>query len=82
MSEPKAEALKLVFSKLYWIVWCVILLTWCAERDLNPHALRHYPLKIACLPIPPPAQEFVTEEYQHFCFLLPPPEQLVAAEPQ
>ena len=27
---------------------------WCSERDLNPHVSRHYPLKIACLPIPPP----------------------------
>ena len=34
--------------------------TWCPERDLNPHDLRHYPLKIACLPIPPPG---------HFLFL-------------
>ena len=26
---------------------------WCGRRDLNPHSLGHYPLKIACLPIPP-----------------------------
>ena len=27
---------------------------WCPEPDLNRHDLRHYPLKIACLPISPP----------------------------
>jgi hypothetical protein len=26
---------------------------WCEEGDLNPHALRHTPLKRTCLPIPP-----------------------------
>ena len=26
---------------------------WCPRPDLNRHGLRHYPLKIACLPIPP-----------------------------
>ncbi len=25
----------------------------CGRRDLNPHDFRHYPLKIACLPVPP-----------------------------
>lgn len=29
---------------------------WCERRDLNPHAVKHYPLKIACLPIPPRSQ--------------------------
>ena len=28
----------------------------CAERELNPHALRHVALNHACLPIPAPAQ--------------------------
>lgn len=27
---------------------------WCPGRDSNPHSFRHYPLKIACLPISPP----------------------------
>ena len=28
---------------------------WCPGRDSNSHAVnRHYPLKVACLPIPPP----------------------------
>jgi hypothetical protein len=27
--------------------------TWCRRRDSNSHSFRHYPLKIACLPIPP-----------------------------
>ena len=27
---------------------------WCLGRDSNSHGLRHYPLKIACLPISPP----------------------------
>lgn len=26
---------------------------WCEEGDLNPHALRHQILSLACLPIPP-----------------------------
>src|SRR5262249_25162070 len=26
---------------------------WCGQRDLNPHALRHENLNLACLPIPP-----------------------------
>ncbi len=26
---------------------------WCRRRDSNSHSFRHYPLKIACLPIPP-----------------------------
>ena len=26
---------------------------WCPRPDSNRHASRHYPLKIACLPIPP-----------------------------
>jgi hypothetical protein len=30
---------------------------WCAEGDLNPHALRHMALNHACLPIPAPALE-------------------------
>ncbi len=29
---------------------------WCGRGDLNPHARRHYHLKVACLPIPPPPQ--------------------------
>jgi len=30
---------------------------WCPRPDLNRHGLRHYPLKIACLPIPPLGHE-------------------------
>jgi len=26
---------------------------WCRRRDSNSHSFRHYPLKIACLPISP-----------------------------
>ena len=26
------------------------ILCWCRRRDLNPHGLRHTPLKRACLP--------------------------------
>src|SRR5690606_32072274 len=32
---------------------------WCPGRDSNPHSFRHYPLKIACLPVPPPGQGIV-----------------------
>src|SRR5690554_8057409 len=28
-------------------------MSWCRRRDSNSHSFRHYPLKIACLPIPP-----------------------------
>ncbi len=35
-------------------IGCRWILKWCPEPDLNRHGLRHYPLKIACLPIPPP----------------------------
>ena len=37
----------LIASKKYWS------LSWCPRPDLNRHGFRHYPLKIACLPIPP-----------------------------
>ena len=30
---------------------------WCRGRDSNPHENPHYPLKIACLPVPPPRRE-------------------------
>ena len=29
---------------------------WYSGRDLNPHALRHQNLNLACLPISPPEQ--------------------------
>ena len=29
------------------------VMSWCRRRDSNSHSFRHYPLKIACLPIPP-----------------------------
>jgi hypothetical protein len=31
-----------------------LTLLWCRGRDSNSHSFRHYPLKIACLPISPP----------------------------
>ena len=34
-----------------------IFLTWCRSGDSNPDARRHYPLKIACLPVSPLRQE-------------------------
>ena len=40
---PEADASGLLFS-------------WCRGGDLNSYALRHRPLKTACLPIPPPRQ--------------------------
>ena len=33
------------------LLHCFVL--WCRRRDSNSHSLRHYPLKIACLPISP-----------------------------
>lgn len=35
---------------------------WCAWQDLNLHALRHYHLKVACLPIPPHAQARIMKQ--------------------
>ncbi len=32
------------------------LVIWCRRPESNRHGLRHYPLKIACLPIPPRRQ--------------------------
>ena len=32
----------------------LVLQNWCRGRDSNPHSYCHYPLKIACLPVPPP----------------------------
>ena len=32
------------------------LTEWCPGRDSNPHLFTDYPLKVACLPIPPPGQ--------------------------
>lgn len=45
---------------LHGFLYCIRLLwivRWCRRRDLNSHDFRHYPLKIACLPIPPPRRE-------------------------
>ena len=36
---------------------------WCARQDLNLHALRHYHLKVARLPIPPRARFFPRYRY-------------------
>src|SRR6476620_11705216 len=33
-----------------------LYLLWCRRRDSNSHSFRHYPLKIACLPISPRRQ--------------------------
>lgn len=33
-----------------------VLLRWCPGEDLNLHALRHYHLKVASIPISPPGQ--------------------------
>ena len=30
-----------------------LVMCWCRRRDSNSHSFRHYPLKIACLPISP-----------------------------
>ena len=35
---------------------------------MNPHDLRHYPLKIACLPIPPPGHFLNLTNYQSSLF--------------
>ena len=32
---------------------------WYPRRDLNPYAVTHYHLKVACLPIPPPGHYLV-----------------------
>ena len=36
---------------LFELLWKSL---WCRGRDSNPHENSHYPLKIACLPVPPP----------------------------
>ncbi len=37
----------------------------CAGGDLNPHGLRHTPLKRMCLPVPPPAQNIKQQSIYH-----------------
>lgn len=43
----------------------------CSERDLNPHGLRHTPLKRTCLPIPPSElwESAETSTQNHWCKL-------------
>src|SRR5690554_2565794 len=39
---------------------------WCGKWDSNPYTRRHYPLKIACLPIPPlPQNCWLNPELEH-----------------
>ena len=47
---------------------------WCAGQDLNLHALRRQPLKLVCLPIPPPARKVHLAGGQGFEPWLPGPE--------
>ena len=35
----------------------LVFQNWCRGRDSNPHSYCHYPLKIACLPVPPPRRQ-------------------------
>ena len=35
----------------------IVFQNWCRGRDSNPHSYCHYPLKIACLPVPPPRRQ-------------------------
>ena len=35
----------------------LVFQNWCRGRDSNPHSNCHYPLKIACLPVPPPRRQ-------------------------
>ena len=37
---------------------CAEHITWCGRRDLNSHAVKHWNLNPACLPIPPLPQNF------------------------
>ena len=44
---------------------------WCGEGELNPHALRHMPLKHACLPVPPsPRKSHVNKAVILYNYLL------------
>src|SRR5229473_400917 len=55
----------------------------CRRRDSNPHALRRHPLKMVCLPIPPPGLGLHTAEPAHFrqCEVGPPPSPVSPAGP-
>jgi hypothetical protein len=44
--------------------------TWCRRRDSNSHDFRHYPLKIACLPIPPRRLHNTKKNYSGISFAL------------
>ena len=41
------------YSQIINLSECVRILQWCRRPDSNRDGLRHYPLKIACLPISP-----------------------------
>ena len=46
--------------------------TWCRRRDSNSHSFRHYPLKIACLPISPRRLRVPSHDSHSFCRGNPP----------
>src|SRR6185503_13587535 len=47
-----------------------LLVSWCRRRDSNSHSFRHYPLKIACLPISPRRLELRVRQAHEECALL------------
>jgi hypothetical protein len=54
---PIKSQLKTTLCWLLCIFACLFFYCWCRRRDSNSHSLRHYPLKIACLPISPRRQQ-------------------------
>ncbi len=53
----KREGRNHVFLSDFGLLWTILDFLWCRGRDSNPHSNCHYPLKIACLPVPPPRHE-------------------------
>ena len=55
--EAKEKNCLCVFTAFYEVLITGTLRditnVWCRRPDLNRHEQAHYPLKIACLPIPP-----------------------------
>jgi hypothetical protein len=54
--KPKTQNKNRVRLLRHAVLVRYCLFCWCRRRDSNSHSFRHYPLKIACLPIPPRRQ--------------------------
>ena len=59
MNDYVNDFCRWIFKKTVTFSATVLSFRWCGRWDLNPHAFRHYPLKVARLPVSPRPQEHV-----------------------